>query len=162
MNNVKGQSRSIQFDTISLLLDEFIFEKAKQYKIDIRDMKALSVEEWSRINYHLHKDQIEKNALEVKKKEREEMLKKSRELSKDWKDTRFGAKKKKLQEIMEKMTKKEEERKKIDAEEADFSKEARKKAIEDSNVKVFYNQSRINEFNVSGLILYNNNRLSCG
>ncbi|XP_073401926.1 cilia- and flagella- associated protein 210 [Dendrobates tinctorius] len=108
--------------------------------VDLREVTVLPRAEWERITNH--GNSLEQKARKVyeERKEREDLHLRSKELVKNWTNTISGSRREKLQAKKLREEKEEEEKKRIDVEEAQYQAEKRRQAIEDARVKQ-YNQS---------------------
>ncbi|CAH2305720.1 Hypothetical predicted protein [Pelobates cultripes] len=127
-------------------------EHSENKRIDLRQITVLPKSEWERILNNTNPFENEARQVFEDKKEREEMHLRSKELTKNWKNTISDLKHKPLQIRKQRKEKEEEEKRIIDLEEAQFQAEQRKEAIEKAKIQLFYENDRIKTFH-SALLL---------
>ena len=98
--------------------------------INPQDVLVVQPNDWQRIQNTYNKRNAEKEQCEAQKRERSALHEKSKQLVKNWENTIEGQRLKKLQARNIREEHEEEERKKIDIEEAKLQAEKRKIAIE--------------------------------
>ncbi|ELU10324.1 hypothetical protein CAPTEDRAFT_176680 [Capitella teleta] len=106
----------------------------------------LSKNDWDRINFQLNKRQLEQDRLNKIKEEKERLRQISKEKVQNWGNTIAGQRQRKLEARQIREEKEEEEKKKIDIEEAKFLAEKRKAAIEKAKTQQYYQTDRVKGF----------------
>uniref|UniRef100_A0A8C5RAR9 Trichohyalin-plectin-homology domain-containing protein n=1 Tax=Leptobrachium leishanense TaxID=445787 RepID=A0A8C5RAR9_9ANUR len=127
-------------------------EPSPQQTVDLRQIAVIPGAEWDRILNYSSPFEKEARELYEDRKEREEMHLRSKELTKNWKNTITDLKQRPFQIRKEREEKEEAEKKKIDLEEAKFQAEKRKEDIENAKRKLFYENDRVKTFH-SALLL---------
>ncbi|XP_015778096.1 PREDICTED: coiled-coil domain-containing protein 173-like [Acropora digitifera] len=114
--------------------------------INPREVTVLQPDVWRRIQNSLSGYNEEKVRLEAKTKERQELHTLSKDTVKHWENTIEGQRLKKLQARELREEKEEEERVKIDKEEAKHQAQKRKEAIERAKTLQYYQTDRVKTF----------------
>ena len=114
--------------------------------IDPKQVAVLQPQDWRRIHNSLTKYNQEAEMREKMRKNQEELHMKSKELVKHWGNTIEGQRLKKLQAKKIREEQEEEERKKIDIEEAKLQAQKRKEAIEQAKQQLYYQTDRVKNF----------------
>ncbi|XP_029192450.2 coiled-coil domain-containing protein 173-like [Acropora millepora] len=114
--------------------------------INPREVTVLQPGVWRRIQNSLSGYNEEKVRLEAKTKERQELHTLSKDTVKHWENTIEGQRLKKLQARELREEKEEEERVKIDKEEAKHQAQKRKEAIERAKTLQYYQTDRVKTF----------------
>ncbi|XP_068669866.1 cilia- and flagella- associated protein 210-like [Montipora foliosa] len=114
--------------------------------VDPREVTVLQPDVWRRIQNNLSGYNEEKMRLEAKMKERKELHSLSKDTVKHWENTIEGQRLKKLQARQIREEKEEEERVKIDEEEAKHQAQKRKEAIERAKTLQYYQTDRVKTF----------------
>ncbi|XP_056391585.1 cilia- and flagella- associated protein 210 [Hyla sarda] len=120
--------------------------------VDLCEVAVLPRAEWERITNHANSLEKEARKLYEEKKEREALHLQSKELVKNWTNTLSGLRKEKLQAKKLREEREEEEKKRIDLEEAQYQAEKRKQAIENARIKQYNQNDRVKTFH-SALLL---------
>ncbi|KAM4698071.1 cilia- and flagella- associated protein 210 isoform 2-T2 [Rhinophrynus dorsalis] len=120
--------------------------------LDLRQVTVLPKAEWERLVNYTNSLEKEAKRLYEEKKEREAMHLKSKEVVKQWTNTIAGMRQKKLESKKFCEEKEEEEKKKIDLEEAKYQAERRREAIERARTKQYYQTDKVKKFH-SALML---------
>jgi hypothetical protein len=113
---------------------------------DLRQIKVLPRHEWNRIQNSLNSKERELQQHRLARLERENLHEKSKSIVKNWSNTIAGQRQKKLEARKIREEKEEEERVKIDIEEAKFQAEKRREAIEKAKTTQYYQTDRIKSF----------------
>lgn len=113
---------------------------------DLRQIKVLPRHEWNRIQHSLYSKEQEKEARRQARLEKEDLHQKSKDVVKNWSNTIAGQRQKKLEARKIREEKEEEERVKIDIEEAKFQAEKRREAIEKAKTIQYFQTDRIKSF----------------
>ncbi|KAM4626159.1 cilia- and flagella- associated protein 210 [Discoglossus pictus] len=139
----KGRSRAQSAEAHS---EEVSAGAAMPNLIDIRQMTVLPKAEWERIKNNVNS--LEREAMQIyeEMKEREALHLRSKEVVKNWTNTIVGQRQKRLKSKQLREEKEEEEKKKIDLEEAKFQAEKRREAIEKARTKQYYESDKIKKF----------------
>lgn len=114
--------------------------------LDVRKVTVLSKADWEGIQYRLNKKQIEAEQIRKAQDEKRRLHELSLDRVKNWSNTVYGQRQKKLEDRRIRLEKEEEERKKIDVEEALFQAEKRKAAIEKAKLQQYYQTDRVKGF----------------
>lgn len=114
--------------------------------VNPREVTVLQPDVWRRIQNSLSGYNEEKVRLEAKTKERQELHTLSKDTVKHWENTIEGQRLKKLQARELREEKEEEERVKIDKEEAKHQAKKRKEAIERAKTLQYYQTDRVKTF----------------
>ncbi|XP_058940424.2 cilia- and flagella- associated protein 210-like [Pocillopora verrucosa] len=114
--------------------------------VDPREVTVLQPDSWRRIQNSLSRYNEEQMRLEAKRKEREDLHAISKESVKHWENTIEGQRLKKLQARQLREEKEEEEKVKIDKEEAKHQAQKRKEAIERAKTLQYYQTDRVKTF----------------
>eukprot|EP00794_Sanderia_malayensis_P003148 gene3148-3617_t len=114
--------------------------------IDPRSVLVVQPKDWKRIQDNLTRYDREAELAKQKAAERENLHETSKNLVKHWENTNEGIRLKKLQARKLREEKEEEERKKIDIEEARLQAEKRREAIERAKTLQYYQTDRVKEF----------------
>ncbi|XP_072541167.1 cilia- and flagella- associated protein 210 [Salminus brasiliensis] len=120
--------------------------------IDLRQVTVLPRSEWLRLQDSLNQVNKHKESLIEAAKQREAMHMRSKEVVKNWTNTIAGQRQKKLEAKKIREEIEEEERKRIDIEEAKFQQQKRKEAIERAKTLQYYQADRVKGFH-SALLL---------
>ncbi|XP_036429901.1 coiled-coil domain-containing protein 173 isoform X1 [Colossoma macropomum] len=120
--------------------------------VDLRQVTVLPRSEWLRLQDSLNQVNKHKESLIEAAKQREELHLRSKEVVKNWTNTIAGQRQKKLEAKKNREEAEEEERKRIDIEEAKFQEQKRKEAIEMAKTRQYYQTNRVKEFH-SALLL---------
>lgn len=120
--------------------------------VSLGDVKVLTQADWIRIQNHLHKSQTEEERLRKQHEERIRLHEMSQEKIKNWTNTVFGQRQKKLEARRQREEQEEEERKLLDVEEAKFQAEQRREAIERAKTQQYFQTDRLKGFH-SALLL---------
>ncbi|XP_020602636.1 coiled-coil domain-containing protein 173-like [Orbicella faveolata] len=132
----EGQTREMGGTNISVIPEG----------VDPREVTVLQPEAWRRIQNSLSHYNEEQMRLQAKRQEREELHALSKESVKHWENTIEGQRLKKLQARKLREEKEEEERVKIDIEEAKHQAQKRKEAIERAKTLQYYQTDRVKTF----------------
>ncbi|KAG9477294.1 hypothetical protein GDO78_002602 [Eleutherodactylus coqui] len=127
-------------------------ENAAGPTVDLREIAVLPRADWERITNHANSLEEEARNLYEERKEREALHLRSKEMVKNWTNTISGMRKEKLQAKKLREEREEEEKKKIDLEEAQYQAEKRRQAIEDAKIKIYYQNDKFKTFH-SALLL---------
>ncbi|XP_015214435.1 cilia- and flagella- associated protein 210 [Lepisosteus oculatus] len=119
---------------------------------DLRQVKVLPKAEWLRIQDSLHSVNRELELIQERKKEREALHQRSKEVVKNWSNTIAGQRQKKIEAKKLREEIEEEEKRQIDLEEAQYQAERRKEAIEKAKSQQYYQTDRVKRFH-SALLL---------
>lgn len=114
--------------------------------INPKDVAVFQPKDWQRIQNSLTKYNQAAEKAEQQKRDRENLHAVSKELVKHWENTIEGQRLKKLQARKLREEQEEEERKKIDIEEAKIQAEKRKKAIDLAKQQQYYETDRVKGF----------------
>ncbi|XP_069838944.1 cilia- and flagella- associated protein 210 [Dendropsophus ebraccatus] len=120
--------------------------------VDLREVAVLPRAEWERITSHANSLEKEARKLYEERKEREALHLRSKELVKNWTNTLSGLRKEKLQAKKLREEREEEEKKRMDLEEAQYQAEKRRQAIENARVKQYNQNDKVKTFH-SALLL---------
>ncbi|XP_075465237.1 cilia- and flagella- associated protein 210 [Ascaphus truei] len=132
--------------------DEVSAELVMSKPIDLRQVRVLPKAEWERIQNNMNTLEKEAKKIYEEKKERETMYLHSKEVVKHWTNTIPGLRQKKLKAKQLREEKEEEEKQRIDIEEAKFQAEERREAIEKAKTKQYYHNDKVKNFH-SALLL---------
>ncbi|CAK8673200.1 unnamed protein product [Clavelina lepadiformis] len=113
---------------------------------DLRQIKVLPRQEWDRIQQSLHSNEREMERIRQVRAEKETLHAESKEIVQNWSNTIAGQRQMKLQARKLREAKEEENRVKIDIEEAQFQASKRKEAIEKAKTTQYYQTDRIKSF----------------
>lgn len=113
---------------------------------DLRQVTVLPQREWTRIQNNLNSRTKELERLRAIKKEQEDLHNQSINVIKNWSNTIAGQRQKKLEARKIREEKEEEERKKIDIEEAKFQAKKRQAAIEKAKTLQYFQTDRVKSF----------------
>ncbi|XP_060113416.1 cilia- and flagella- associated protein 210 [Heteronotia binoei] len=114
--------------------------------VDLHQITILSKAEWERIQDNLNAPAREAARIRAERKERKDLHLKSQALVKNWTNTIAGLSQAKLKAQKEYKEKIEEERRKIDLEEAKYQAQKRKEAIEKAKIDQYYQSDRVKGF----------------
>jgi len=114
--------------------------------INPKDVAVFQPKDWQRIQNSLTKYNQAAEKAELQKRDRENLHAVSKELVKHWENTIEGQRLKKLQARKLREEQEEEERKKIDIEEAKIQAQKRKEAIERAKQQQYYETDRVKGF----------------
>jgi len=114
--------------------------------INPKDVAVFQPKDWQRIQNSLTKYNQAAEKAEQQKRDRENLRAASKELVKHWENTIEGQRLKKLQARKLREEQEEEERKKIDIEEAKIQAQKRKEAIERAKQQQYYETDRVKGF----------------
>lgn len=114
--------------------------------INPKDVAVFQPKDWQRIQNSLTKYNQAAEKAEQQKRDRENLRAASKELVKQWENTIEGQRLKKLQARKLREEQEEEERKKIDIEEAKIQAQKRKEAIERAKQQQYYETDRVKGF----------------
>ncbi|KAG8559709.1 hypothetical protein GDO81_017422 [Engystomops pustulosus] len=120
--------------------------------VDLREVAVLPKAEWERITSYGSSLEKEARKLYEERKEREDLHLRSKEMVKNWTNTISGLRKEKLQAKKLREEREEEEKQKIDLEEAQYQAEKRRQAIENARLKQYYQNDKVKTFH-SALLL---------
>uniref|UniRef100_W5KEG4 Cilia and flagella associated protein 210 n=1 Tax=Astyanax mexicanus TaxID=7994 RepID=W5KEG4_ASTMX len=120
--------------------------------IDLLQVTVLPRSEWLRLQDSLNQVNKHKDSLIEAAKQREAMHLRSKEVVKNWTNTIAGQRQKKLEAKKIREEIEEEERKRIDIEEAKYQEQKRKEAIERAKTQQYYQTDRVKGFH-SALLL---------
>ncbi|KAL2080976.1 hypothetical protein ACEWY4_022829 [Coilia grayii] len=121
-------------------------------QLDLRQVTILPKSEWLRIQDSLnHVNKYNESLMEAAR-QREAMHLRSKEVVKFWSNTIAGQRQKKLEAKKIREEVEEEERKRVDIEEAKYQAEKRREAIEKAKAQQYYQTDRIKGFH-SALLL---------
>ncbi|KAM3915847.1 cilia- and flagella- associated protein 210 [Leptodactylus fuscus] len=143
----KGSSKSRTVDKLPGNMAD-----AARVAVDLREVTVLPRAEWERITNHANSLEEEARKLYEERKEREDLHLRSKELVKNWTNTISGLRKEKLQAKKLREEREEEEKKRIDLEEAQYQAEKRRQAIEKARLKQYYQNDKVKTFH-SALLL---------
>ncbi|KAL8183437.1 UNVERIFIED_CONTAM: hypothetical protein K2H54_041180 [Gekko kuhli] len=120
--------------------------------VDLRQITILSKAEWERIQDNLNAPAREAAQIRAKRKERKDLHLQSQALVKNWTNTIAGLAQAKLKAKKEYEQKNEEEKRKIDLEEAKYQAQKRKEAIEKAKIDQYYQSERVKGFHKALLL----------
>ncbi|XP_046902895.1 coiled-coil domain-containing protein 173 [Hypomesus transpacificus] len=120
--------------------------------LDLRQVTVLPKAEWLRIQGSLNRVNTQNESLKEASRQREEMHLRSKEVVKFWSNTIAGQRQKKLEAKKIRDEIEEEEKKKVDIEEAKYQEEKRKEAIVKAKAQQYYQTDRVKGFH-SALML---------
>uniref|UniRef100_A0A4X2LR61 Cilia and flagella associated protein 210 n=1 Tax=Vombatus ursinus TaxID=29139 RepID=A0A4X2LR61_VOMUR len=120
--------------------------------VDLCQVTILPNDEWKRIQDSLDKLSRKAAQLRAEKKAKKEMHLNSQEMVKHWANTYAGMRKQKLKAKEFRAQDEENERRRIDIEEALYRAQERKKAIESAKIYQYYQTDRVKTFH-SALLL---------
>ncbi|XP_061464527.1 cilia- and flagella- associated protein 210 [Rhineura floridana] len=114
--------------------------------VDLRQITILSKKEWERIQDRLTAPAREVARIQAERKARKDLHLKSQALVKNWSNTIAGMSQGKLEAKKVRQQRDEEERRKIDLEEAKYQAQKRKEAIEQAKLYQYYQNERVKGF----------------
>ncbi|KAJ7345664.1 hypothetical protein JRQ81_001614 [Phrynocephalus forsythii] len=114
--------------------------------VDLRQITILPKAEWQRIQDSLTATAREAARIRAEKKERKELHLKSQALVKNWTNTIAGMSQAKLKGKKVRQEREEEERRKVDIEEAKYQAQKRKEKIEEAKIQQYYQNERVKGF----------------
>ncbi|XP_065053618.1 cilia- and flagella- associated protein 210-like [Rhopilema esculentum] len=114
--------------------------------IDPKSVLVIQPKDWKRIQDNLSRYNKEAEEAKIRRDERERLHETSKSMVKNWDNTNEGIRQKKLHARKLKEEKEEEERVKLDIEEAKLQAEKRKEAIERAKTLQYYQTDRVKEF----------------
>ncbi|XP_077175891.1 cilia- and flagella- associated protein 210 [Paroedura picta] len=114
--------------------------------VDLRQITILSKAEWERIQDNLNAPAKEAARIRAARKERKDLHLQSQALVKNWTNTIAGLSQAKLKAKKEFEEKNENEKRKIDLEEAKYQAQKRKEAIEKAKLDQYYQSERVKRF----------------
>ncbi|XP_068936264.1 cilia- and flagella- associated protein 210 isoform X1 [Petaurus breviceps papuanus] len=120
--------------------------------VDLRQVTILPNDEWKRIQDSLDKLSRKAAQLRAEKKAKKDMHLNSQEMVKHWANTYAGMRKQKLKAKELRAQDEENERRRIDLEEALYRAQERKEAIESAKIYQYYQTDRVKTFH-SALLL---------
>ncbi|XP_054828764.1 cilia- and flagella- associated protein 210 [Eublepharis macularius] len=120
--------------------------------VDLRQITILSKAEWERIQDNLNAPAREAAQIRAERKERKDLHLQSQALMKNWSNTIAGLSQAKLKVKKERDEKSEEEKRKIDLEEAKYQAQKRKEAIEKAKIDQYYQSDRVKGFHRAFLL----------
>ncbi|XP_044159227.1 coiled-coil domain-containing protein 173 isoform X1 [Bufo gargarizans] len=120
--------------------------------VDLREVAVFPRAEWERITNQANSLEKEARKLYEERNEREALHLRSKEMVKNWTNTISGLRKEKLQAKKLREEREEEEKKRIDLEEAQYQAEKRRQAIEDARIKQYFQNDKVKTFH-SALML---------
>ncbi|XP_072274402.1 cilia- and flagella- associated protein 210 [Pyxicephalus adspersus] len=120
--------------------------------VDLREVTVLPKADWERIVNYNNSLENEARRLYEERKELEALHLRSQEVVKNWTNTISGFRQKRLKAKQLREEKEEEEKKKIDLEEAQYQAEKRREAIENARTKQYYQTDKVKTFH-SALLL---------
>ncbi|XP_015277728.1 PREDICTED: coiled-coil domain-containing protein 173 [Gekko japonicus] len=120
--------------------------------VDLRQITILSKAEWERIQDNLNAPAREAARIRAERKERKDLHLQSQALVKNWTNTIAGLAQAKLKAKKECEQKNEEEKRKIDLEEAKYQAQKRKEAIEKAKIDQYYQSERVKGFHKALLL----------
>ncbi|TRY92810.1 hypothetical protein DNTS_024876 [Danionella cerebrum] len=119
---------------------------------DLRQVVVLSKSEWQRLQDSVNGLNRQNRSAVAVAEQREALHMRSKELVKHWSNTIAGQRQKKLEAKKIRDAIEEEERKRIDLEEAEYQAQVRKEAIEKAKTQQYYQTDRVKGFH-SALLL---------
>ncbi|KAK6483107.1 coiled-coil domain-containing protein 173-like [Huso huso] len=119
---------------------------------DLRQVHVLPKAEWERVQKSLNKMNREAELIQEKKQEKEALHLCSKEVVKHWSNTIAGQRQKKIKAKKLREEIEEQEKRKIDFEEAQYQAEKRREAIERAKTLQYYQTDRVKGFH-SALVL---------
>ncbi|KAJ8416910.1 hypothetical protein AAFF_G00327880 [Aldrovandia affinis] len=119
---------------------------------DLRQVTVLPKAEWLRIQDNLNHDNKHNESLLEASKQRNALHLRSKEVVKFWSNTIAGQRQKKLEAKKIREEIEEEEKKRIDLEEAEYQKQKRKEAISKAKSEQYFQMDRVKGFH-SALLL---------
>ncbi|XP_044273547.1 coiled-coil domain-containing protein 173 isoform X2 [Varanus komodoensis] len=114
--------------------------------VDLHQITILPKAEWQRIQDSLTAPAREAARIRAERKERKDMHLKSQALVKNWTNTIAGMSQVKLKAKKLRQEKEEEEKRKIDLEEAKYQAQKRKEMIEQATIQQYYENDRVKGF----------------
>nr|XP_003226313.2 PREDICTED: coiled-coil domain-containing protein 173 isoform X1 [Anolis carolinensis] len=120
--------------------------------VDLHEIAILPKAEWQRIQGSLTARAREVAQARAERKERKELHLKSQALVKNWTNTIAGMSQMKLKARKVRKEREEEERRKIDLEEAKYQAQKRKEFIEIAKIQQNYENERVKDFNKAFLL----------
>lgn len=124
----------------------------RESKVKLNDVTVLSQSDWARIQSHLQRREMEEERLRRIQEDRLRLHEMSQEKVRNWTNTVYGQRQKKLEARRQREEEEEEERKKIDVEEAKYQAEQRRVAIERAKTQQYFQTDRLKGFH-SALLL---------
>lgn len=119
---------------------------------DLRQVHVFPKAEWERVQESLNKMNREAELIQEKKQEKEALHLRSKEVVKHWSNTIVGQRQKKIKAKKLREEIEEQEKRKIDFEEAQYQAEKRREAIERAKTLQYYQTDRVKGFH-SALVL---------
>nr|XP_056717523.1 cilia- and flagella- associated protein 210 [Euleptes europaea] len=120
--------------------------------VDLHQITILSKAEWERIQDSIDASAREAAQIRAERKERKDLHLQSQALMKHWSNTIAGLTQAKLKAKKEREEKSEEEKRKVDLEEAKYQAEKRKEAIEKAKIDQYYQSDRVKRFHKALLV----------
>ncbi|XP_042192406.1 coiled-coil domain-containing protein 173 isoform X2 [Callorhinchus milii] len=120
--------------------------------VDLRQVTILPKAEWQRIEDVVSGVDCEAEFNRAQREEREELHKRSKEVIKHWSNTIAGHRQKKLAARKIREEKEEEERVRVDIEEAKYMAQKRKQEIERAKVMYYHQTDRVKQFHSAFLL----------
>ncbi|XP_042302615.1 coiled-coil domain-containing protein 173 [Sceloporus undulatus] len=120
--------------------------------VDLREITILPRAEWQRIQDSLTARAREAAQIRAERKERKDLHLKSQALVKNWTNTIAGMSQMKLKAQKVRKERQEEERRKIDLEEAKYQAQKRKEFIEKAKMQQYYENERVKGFHKAFLL----------
>ncbi|XP_053215966.1 cilia- and flagella- associated protein 210 isoform X3 [Podarcis raffonei] len=114
--------------------------------VDLRQITILPKKEWERIHDSLTAPAREAARIRAERKERKDLHLKSQALVKNWHNTIAGMAQAKLKAKKERQERDEEEKRKVDLEEAKYEAQKRKEAVAESKLYQYYQNERVKDF----------------
>ncbi|XP_030065563.1 cilia- and flagella- associated protein 210 [Microcaecilia unicolor] len=136
---------------------EELFEKAPIGELiskgmDLRQVTVLPKQEWERIQDNLNNPDKKLKCILAEIKEKKDLHLRSKAVVKNWTNTITGQRQKRLTAKKLREEREQEEKQRIDLEEAKYQAEKRREAIENAQLKQYYMTDRVKNFH-SGLLL---------
>ncbi|XP_062974681.1 cilia- and flagella- associated protein 210 [Elgaria multicarinata webbii] len=114
--------------------------------VDLRQITILPKAEWQRIQDSLTAPAREAARIRAERKERKELHLQSQALVNNWSNTIAGMSQRKLKAKKVRQEKEEEEKRKVDLEEAKYQAQKRKETIEQATTQLYYQNERVKGF----------------
>ncbi|XP_076858787.1 cilia- and flagella- associated protein 210 [Brachyhypopomus gauderio] len=114
--------------------------------IDLRQVTVLPKSEWLRLQERVNGVEKHRDSRTAAAQQREALHLRSKEVVKNWPNTIAGQRQKKLEAKKLREQNEEEERKRIDIEEAKYQEQKRKEAIEKAKAQQYYQTDRVKGF----------------
>uniref|UniRef100_A0A8C6V9G4 Coiled-coil domain-containing protein 173 n=1 Tax=Naja naja TaxID=35670 RepID=A0A8C6V9G4_NAJNA len=143
MLSYSGYSKSIYFSNDEDDVMEGIFLPVG---VDLHQITILPKAEWERIQDSLTARARETARILAEKKARKDLHLKSQALVKNWTHTIVGMSQQKLKDKKIRQQREEEEKRKVDLEEAKYQAQKRKEKIEEAKLQQYYENDRVKSF----------------